>query len=102
MTDGPATRAAWPHAIGLVWVVNASSPQRLKVERGFARNIKILRVWISPQEKNGGIPMSSDTRKYPVCEQAQRMHDVLLVSSFAVWAMLLGFAPVMTYRLLVS
>jgi hypothetical protein len=46
--------------------------------------------------------MSSDNKRYPVCEQAQRMHDVLLVSSFAVWAMLLGFAPVMTYRLLVS
>src|ERR1700704_6653534 len=55
-----------------------------------------------PSRKNGGIPMSSDNKKYPVCEHAQRMHDVLLVSSFAVWAMLLGFAPVMTYRLLVS
>jgi len=28
------------------------------------------------------------------------MQDVLLVSSFALWAMLIGFAPVMTYRLL--
>ncbi|SDJ15307.1 MULTISPECIES: hypothetical protein [Bradyrhizobium] len=46
--------------------------------------------------------MSGDNKKYPVCEHAQRMHDVLLVSAFAVWAMLLGFAPVMTYRLLVS
>lgn len=40
--------------------------------------------------------------KYPVCERAQCMHDVLLVSSFAVWAMLLGFAPIMTYRMLMS
>ena len=46
--------------------------------------------------------MSSDNKRYPVCEKAQRMHDVLLVSSFAMWAMLLGFAPVMTWRLLVS
>jgi hypothetical protein len=46
--------------------------------------------------------MSSDTRKYPVCEQAQRMNDVQLVTSFAVWAMLLGFEPVMTNRLLLS
>ena len=30
------------------------------------------------------------------------MQDVMLVSSFALWAMLLGFAPVMTYRLLIS
>ena len=39
---------------------------------------------------------------YPICERAQRMHDVVLVSSFALWAMLLGFAPVMTWRLLMS
>jgi hypothetical protein len=40
--------------------------------------------------------------KFPVCEHAQRMHDVLLVSSFALWAMVIGFAPVMTYRLLMA
>ena len=40
--------------------------------------------------------------KFPICERAQRIHDVLLVSSFALWAMLIGFAPVMTYRLLVA
>ena len=37
--------------------------------------------------------------KFPTCEHAQRMHDVLLVSSFAVWAMLIGFAPVAAWRL---
>jgi hypothetical protein len=40
--------------------------------------------------------------KYPIGERAQRANDFLLVSSFAIWAMVLGFAPVMTYRLLVS
>lgn len=40
--------------------------------------------------------------KYPTCERAQHVHDVLLVSSFAAWAMLLGFAPIMTYRMLMS
>jgi hypothetical protein len=40
--------------------------------------------------------------KYPTCERAQRIHDVLLVSSFALWAMLIGVVPVMTYRLLVA
>jgi len=40
--------------------------------------------------------------KYPACERIQRMQDVLLVSSFALWAMVIGFAPVLTYRLLVS
>ena len=41
-------------------------------------------------------------KKFPFAGYAQSMHDVLLVSSFAVWAMLLGFAPIMTYRLLFS
>ena len=40
--------------------------------------------------------------KYPIGERAQRADDFLLVSSFAIWAIVLGFAPVMTYRLLVS
>ena len=44
----------------------------------------------------------SEQFKYPTCERVQRMQDVMLVSSFALWAMLLGFAPIMTYRLLVS
>jgi len=44
----------------------------------------------------------SESSRYPSSEFAQRMHDVLLVSSFALWAMLIGFAPVMTWRLLVS
>ena len=46
--------------------------------------------------------MITHDRKYPTGELAQRAHDVLLVSSFAIWAMVLGFAPVLTYRLLVS
>ena len=44
----------------------------------------------------------SESSRYPSSERAQRMHDVLLVSSFALWAMLIGFAPVMTWRLLMS
>jgi hypothetical protein len=38
--------------------------------------------------------------KFPVCERVQRVHDVLMVSSFALWAMVLGITPVATYRLL--
>jgi hypothetical protein len=30
------------------------------------------------------------------------MQDVLMVSSFALWAVVIGFAPVLTYRLLMS
>jgi hypothetical protein len=34
------------------------------------------------------------------CERAQRTSDVLIVSSFALWAMLIGFMPVAALRLL--
>lgn len=40
--------------------------------------------------------------RYPICERAQRMQDVLLVSSFGLWAAVLGLAPVLAYRLLIS
>ena len=33
-------------------------------------------------------------------ERAQRTNDVLIVSSFALWAMLIGFLPVVAFRLL--
>jgi hypothetical protein len=45
---------------------------------------------------------TSDNWKYPTSERVQRMQDVLLVSSFALWAMLIGLAPIMTYRLLMA
>jgi hypothetical protein len=37
--------------------------------------------------------------RYPVCERAQQIQDVLLVSSFGLWAALLGLAPVLAFRL---
>jgi len=40
--------------------------------------------------------------KFPTSERVQRVQDVLLVSSFALWAMLIGFMPVITYRLLLA
>jgi len=46
--------------------------------------------------------MTTHDKRFPTNEYAQRAHDVLLVSSFAIWAMVIGFAPVLTYRLLVS
>lgn len=40
--------------------------------------------------------------RYPSSRTAQRVNDVLMVSSFALWAMLIGAAPVMTYHLLLA
>jgi hypothetical protein len=36
----------------------------------------------------------------PFCARTERMHDLLIVSSFAFWAVLLGLAPALAFRLL--
>ena len=46
--------------------------------------------------------MTTHDKDIRSAELAQRAQDVLLVSSFAIWAMVLGFTPVLTYRLLVG
>jgi hypothetical protein len=38
--------------------------------------------------------------RYPTSRHAQRMQDIFLLSSFALWAVLLGLAPVLAFRLL--
>jgi len=40
--------------------------------------------------------------RYPVSGHAQRMQDVFLVSSFGLWAVLLGLSPVLAFRLLMG
>jgi hypothetical protein len=45
---------------------------------------------------------TSNNWKFPTSERVQRVQDVMLVSSFALWAMLIGFTPVITYRLLMA
>jgi len=45
---------------------------------------------------------SIQNARYPVCERAQRMQDILLVSSFGLWAAILGLSPVLAFRLLMS
>jgi hypothetical protein len=37
-----------------------------------------------------------------IAGRSQGMQDVLLVSSFGLWAMLLGLAPVLAFRLLIG
>lgn len=36
------------------------------------------------------------------CARAEKLRDLLMVSSFGFWAMLLGFAPVVAYHSLMS
>jgi hypothetical protein len=40
--------------------------------------------------------------RYPICERAQRKQDLLLVSSFGLWAMLLGLSPVLAFHALMA
>jgi hypothetical protein len=40
--------------------------------------------------------------RYPVCEHVQRMQDFLMLSSFALWAGVLGLSPVLAFHLLMG
>ncbi|QPF83765.1 hypothetical protein IC762_29360 [Bradyrhizobium genosp. L] len=40
--------------------------------------------------------------RYPSSRTAQRVNDVLIVSSFAFWATVIAFVPVMAYHLLAA
>jgi hypothetical protein len=39
---------------------------------------------------------------YPASERSQGVQDLLLVSSFGLWAALLGLTPVLVFRLLMG
>jgi hypothetical protein len=39
---------------------------------------------------------------YPNSEWAERIRDLLLVSSFGLWAALLGLSPVLAFRVLMG
>jgi hypothetical protein len=41
-------------------------------------------------------------KRYPNCERTKRIQDLLLVSSFALWAVLLGLSPVLAIRFLMG
>ena len=42
----------------------------------------------------------TQNKRYPNSQRAERMQDLLLVSSFGLWAALLGLSPVLAFRLL--
>ena len=39
---------------------------------------------------------------YPTCPRALRMQDLLLVSSFGLWAAVLGLSPVLAFHMLMG
>ena len=40
--------------------------------------------------------------RYPACQRVQRMQDFLLVSSFGLWAAVLGLSPVLAFHMLMA
>jgi hypothetical protein len=52
---------------------------------------------------NTSHPVSAQAKRtQDVLLHAERIQDVLLVSSFGLWAALLGLTPVLAYRLLMA
>jgi hypothetical protein len=45
---------------------------------------------------------SSANARYPICKRAQSMQDFLLVSSFGLWAVVLGLSPVLAFHALMA
>jgi hypothetical protein len=40
--------------------------------------------------------------KYLTSEHAEKVHDVLLVATFGLWALVLGLSPVLAYNMLMG
>jgi hypothetical protein len=40
--------------------------------------------------------------RHPILDSAQRTRDVLLVSSFGLWAALIGLVPALAFRMLMG
>jgi hypothetical protein len=83
-------------------LVNAPYPRRAKFERQHGRVLKICGL-LNPHHRNpGGImtTQSIQNLSYPSSERSERIKDLLLVSSFGLWAVLLGLMPVLAFRLL--
>jgi hypothetical protein len=45
---------------------------------------------------------TTQNASYPIAGRSQGMQDVLLVSSFGLWTVLLGTMPVLAFRLLMG
>ena len=40
--------------------------------------------------------------RYLYSERAEKVHDLLLVSSFGLWAVLIGMSPVLAFHMLMA
>jgi hypothetical protein len=69
-----------------------------------ASSLKFDAYRISLNKKQGETVTTQpiQTVSYPTSERSQGVQDLLLVSSFGLWAALLGLTPVLAFRLLVG
>jgi hypothetical protein len=83
-------------------LVNTRYPQRAKLERHRGGVFKICGLLNHAQHLKRGETMTTQTQtiSYPSSERSERVKDLLLVSSFGLWAVLLGLMPVLAFRLL--
>jgi hypothetical protein len=85
-------------------LVNARCRGRSKFERCGGRVVEI-RDLLKLLNKKHGETMTAETMQnagYSIPERSQEMQDLLLVSSFGLWAVLPGLAPVLAFRLLMG
>ncbi len=63
-----------------------------------------LEAYLNPHNNKGDAMTTPSiiNARYPTSARAQRMQDILLVSSFGLWAAILGLSPVLAFRLLIS
>jgi hypothetical protein len=45
---------------------------------------------------------SKSDPRYSACPRVQKMQDLLLVSSFGLWAAVLGLSPVLAFHMLMA
>ena len=60
---------------------------------------------MSPNQRKAGAIMTTEiipNRRFANSKWAERKQDFLIVSSFGLWATLLGFSPVLAVRFLVG
>jgi hypothetical protein len=83
-------------------LVNAPSRHHFKSETCSGRIFKISGLLKSPQAGTGETMSDQAIRnaRYPICRRTQGIQDFLLVSSFGVWAALLGLSPLLAFHLL--
>jgi hypothetical protein len=84
-----------------MWLTPGSAGQTNPSDEA-AASLKFEPYCFSQSTKETGETMTTQTisGKYLYSERAERIHDVLLVSSFGLWAALLGLSPVLALHML--